>query len=174
DISGIQVGGVSNQSGDVKGMQLSGVINVADNVRGVQLAGLVNVADSSDYPIGLINLVKNGRRSVGVGVNESGTAGLTFRSGGKVLYGLVGVGYGVDGGPQRYGLETGLGSHLLTAGMFGLDAELANLIRTDFKKNSTSQFAARLLPRLRIGRHWDVVAGPALAYRPRGADSGRK
>jgi len=175
DISGIQVGGVSNQSGDVKGMQLSGVINVADNVRGVQLAGLVNVADSSDYPIGLINLVKNGRRSVGVGVNESGMARLTFRSGGKVLYGLVGVGYGMGGGAQQYGLETGLGARLLTAGMFGFDVEIANLVSTGFKKNSTSQFAARLLPQLHICRHWGLAAGPALTYRHRGAaDSGRE
>ncbi|MEC3881110.1 hypothetical protein [Parapedobacter sp. 10938] len=174
DVLGIQVGGVSNRAGDVKGMQLSGVFNVADNVRGVQLAGLVNIADSSDYPIGLVNLVKNGGRRVGVGVAEPGMAWLTFRSGGKVMYGLVGVGYGVDGGAQQYGLETGLGAHLLTAGMFGFDAEIANLASTGFEKNSRSRQSLRLLPKLRIDHHWAVMGGPVLTYGYRGTDSGRK
>src|SRR5690606_31022888 len=173
-VSGIQVSGVSNRSGDVTGMQFSGVFNVAADVRGVQLAGLVNVADSSDYPIGLVNFVKNGRRSVGIGVSEWGMAHVTFRSGGRVLYGLIGVGYKLEGGPQRYGLDTGLGAHLLTAGMLGIDAEVANLINTGFKKNSRLQLAVRLLPQLRIGRHWGVAAGPTLTYRQRDADGGRK
>jgi len=173
-VSGIQVSGVSNRSGDVTGMQLSGVFNVAADVRGVQLAGLVNVADSSDYPIGLVNFVKNGRRSVGIGVSEWGMAHVTFRSGGRVLYGLIGVGYKLEGGPQRYGLETGLGAHLLTAGMLGIDAEVANLINTGFKKNSRLQLAVRLLPQLRIGRHWGVAAGLTLTYRQGDADGDRK
>ena len=174
-VSGIQVAGVSNRSGDVKGMQLAGVFNVAKDVRGgVQLAGLVNIADSSDYPIGLVNLVKNGRRSIGIGVGEARMAQLMFRSGGRVLYGLVGVGYGFDDSTQRYGLETGLGVHLLTAGMFGLDTEVANLVSTGFKKNSRSQQSLRLLPKIRVGRHWAITGGPALTYGYRGADSDQK
>ncbi|MFB2120619.1 hypothetical protein ACEVG1_15490 [Parapedobacter sp. 2B3] len=164
DVSGIQVSGVNNRSGDVTGMQLSGVFNVAAAVRGVQLAGLVNIADSSDYPIGLVNLVKNGRRRVGIGVDGGGMAQLTFRSGGRVLYGLVGVGYNPGGGTERYGLETGLGARLVTAGMLGLDAEVTNRISTGFKKNALSQWSVRLLPQLHIGRHWGIAAGPALTY----------
>ena len=170
----MQVAGLSNRAADVTGAQLSGLFNVAANVHGIQVAGLVNVADSNDYPIGLVNLVKNGSRSIGVGLGEAGMALLTFRSGGKVLYGLVGVGYKPEGGSQRYGLETGLGAHLLTAGMLGIDAEVANLTSTGFKKNSRSQLAVRLLPQLRIGRQWGVAAGPALTHRQQDADGGRK
>ncbi|MGV3761102.1 hypothetical protein [Parapedobacter sp.] len=173
EVSGIQVGGVSNRSGDVTGMQLSGIFNVAADVRGVQLAGLVNVADSSDYPIGLVNLVKNGSRSIGLGFSGLDMALLTFRSGGRILYGLVGAGYGFDGGPQRYGLETGLGGHLVTTPMFGLDAEIVNVMRTGFRKNSTSRQSLRLLPRLRMGDHWGMAVGPTMTYLHRSADGGR-
>ncbi len=170
-VSGTQLAGVFNVAADLRGFQVAGIVNVADRVRGVQLAGLVNVADSSDYPIGLVNLVKNGRRSVGIALDGSGMASLTFRSGGKVMYGLAGVGYRLDGGAQRYGLETGLGAHLLAAGMFGLDAEVANLISTGFSKSSMAQLSLRLLPQFRIGHHWGVTAGPALTYRR--PDAGR-
>ena len=173
DVTGAQLSGVFNVAADVQGFQMAGIANVAGRVRGIQLAGLVNIADSSDYPIGLVNLVKNGSRNIGVGFGEAHMALLTFRSGGRALYGLLGVGYGFDSSIPRYGLETGLGGHLVTAGMFALDAEFVNLIRTGFKKNSsTSQFAVRLLPRLRIGRHWGIVAGPALTYGQRDGERG--
>src|SRR5690606_22186763 len=94
DVTGAQLSGVFNVAADVRGFQMTGIANVAGRVQGVQLAGLINIADSSDYPIGLVNLVKNGNRSIGIGLGEASMALLTFRSGGRTLYGLLGVGYG--------------------------------------------------------------------------------
>lgn len=179
DISGVQVAGVHNRTRSVNGTQLSGVVNVADDIRGmqvaavanvasrvkgVQLAVLVNVADSSDFPIGLVNLVRTGSKSLTAGLDESGMAQLTFRSGGRVLYGLVGAGYYVNGHPMSYGLEAGLGVHVLQAGAFGLDGEVGHRTSTDFRKDSESRLSLRLLPRLHLGRHWGATGGPTVSY----------
>ncbi len=56
--------------GTFTGLQIAGLVNVADKVRGVQLSTLVNVAQECDFPIGLINIIKNGE--MGVAVTEAG------------------------------------------------------------------------------------------------------
>lgn len=68
----IQIAGLSNRSRyevlQIAGLvninvaattQVAGLVNIAESVKGVQIAGLVNIADHSDYPIGLINIIKN-------------------------------------------------------------------------------------------------------------------
>src|SRR5690606_15286384 len=67
----IHVAGVVNKSGDAH-MQIAGLINIARRVEGVQLAGLVNIAEQSDYPIGLINIIRDGERTIGLTVDETG------------------------------------------------------------------------------------------------------
>ncbi len=72
NVKGFQVAGIANRSKTVKGIQVAGIINVAENVegtqiaglvnraktvRGIQLSGILNIADSSDYPIGINNLI---------------------------------------------------------------------------------------------------------------------
>jgi len=185
-VSGIQVAGVNNRSGrvtgvqlaglfnvaeDIHGAQVTGVVNVAGKVNGIQLASVMNIADSSDYPIGLINLVKKGRKSLAATLDESGMAQLAFRSGGQVLYGLIGVGHYLNGNPARYALEAGLGVHALRTGPFGLDAEAVSRVSTDFGKHSRHRLSLRLLPQLGLGTHWGIAAGPTLylAY-PGGGD----
>lgn len=163
-VSGAQLAGAFNVAKDIRGIQIAGIVNVAKRVTGVQLAALVNVADSSDYPIGIVNLVKNGSKSVTAGLDESGMAQLTFRSGGRVLYGLIGAGYYVNGNPMRYALETGLGLYIMQAGAFGLDGEVVHRASTDFKKDSESRLSFRLLPQLSLGRHWAAVVGPTVNY----------
>ena len=164
NVQGTQLSGVFNVAGDIRGIQMAGILNVAERVRGVQLAGLVNVADSSDYPIGIVNLVKNGSRSVTAGLDESGMMQVAFRSGGRVLYGLISAGYYVNNNPLHYALETGLGVHIMQAGVFKLDAEIANRVSTDFRKDSESRLLFRLLPQLRLGRHWAAMTGPTFNY----------
>lgn len=90
--SGVQVAGFMNRSGDAN-MQVAGFINIARKVKGVQLAGFINIADSSDYPIGIINIIRNGEKSIGFSIDETRTALLTLRSGGRELYGILGLGY---------------------------------------------------------------------------------
>ncbi|GGC24438.1 hypothetical protein GCM10011386_15500 [Parapedobacter defluvii] len=164
NVNGAQLTGLFNVAGQIKGIQLAGVVNVAEKVKGVQLSGLVNVADSSDYPIGLVNLVKNGRKSLAAGLDDSGAVQLTFRSGGRVLYGLLGVGYQLNDKPTRYVFEAGIGAHIWQTTRFGLDVELANRISPDFKAIPEQQASFRLLPHLRLSPHWEVFAGPTINY----------
>src|SRR5690606_27111550 len=108
-LSGLQVAGLYNDIGKhVQGMQVAGLVNRAETVQGVQLAGLVNIADSSDYPIGLVNLIRQGSKSLSVESDERGLVGLQFRSGGRIMYGLVGLGYTVGGLQLPYSLHAGI------------------------------------------------------------------
>jgi hypothetical protein len=36
----------------------------------VQLSGFINIADSCDYPIGLVNIIKNGDAAIGASIDE--------------------------------------------------------------------------------------------------------
>src|SRR5690606_19965136 len=187
EVSGLQVAGAVNQAGQVQGAQFAGAMNVAKTVRGaqfagginiargrtgtqvagainiggyvrgVQLAGLLNVADSSDYPIGLINLIKNGYRSVAMEVDETGTTSVVFRSGGRVLYGLLGVGYRFDSDPYDYALEGGVGARILDNDRFTLAIEAVQRTTTDFD-DYIHMASLRILPGYRFGK-LEVFAG---------------
>jgi hypothetical protein len=177
-VSGVQLAGVTNWAGHVHGMQLAGAFNKADNVGGIQLAGvlnmarkvtgvqvaaLVNIADSSDYPIGFVNLIRNGRKTLSVGADESGMVQLTFRSGGRVLYGLIGLGYDLGNGPLKYGVEAGIGAALLRRSAFLLTVELASRTTTDLKTATGSSSILRLLPQFDISPHITLSAGPTIS-----------
>lgn len=158
--SGLQIAGLVNRAGDTRG-QLAGLLNKAETVRGVQISGMINIADSSDYPIGFINLVKTGEKSLGVSTDEMGNALLWFRSGGRVLYGLIGLGYNPRPGRHYYSLETGLGAHLVRfSPTFRLNAEAASLTMTDFRHGHAYRYSLTVLPELKIGR-LDLFAGPS-------------
>ncbi|MDR2893880.1 MAG: hypothetical protein LBU97_00250, partial [Alistipes sp.] len=90
-IEGIQFGGLGNVAGKVEGAQIGGLLNVAGTVRGTQV-GVVNVARHNDVPIGLVNLIRDGEMGVAITYNDLGTLGATFRSGGRVTYGILGLG----------------------------------------------------------------------------------
>ncbi|WP_257666244.1 hypothetical protein [Parapedobacter tibetensis] len=164
NIRGIQVTGVINKSVGETGNQIAGGVNIAGKVKGIQLAGLVNMADSSDYPIGLINLIKQGSKGLSVAMDESSMAQVAFRSGGRVLYGLIGAGYYLNGNPMKYAIETGIGVHILRRGPFNLDAEMVNRASTDFKKHSEPRLSFRLLSQVYLGRHLGIIAGPTVNY----------
>jgi hypothetical protein len=174
-----QVAGFSNISkGDAKGLQLSGFLNkgknvsnqvagfmnIAKNVKGIQLAGLINIADSSDYPIALLNFVKNGEKSVSISLDETLTGMATFRSGGRVLYGILGIGYNFeDDGKSLYAVESGLGAHFRISNGFSINTEVVSQQLSDFKKGHYSKHNIRLLPTYRVGRI-EIFAGPTINY----------
>ncbi len=164
-VEGVQIGGFMNKAADVNA-QVGGFLNIARKVKGVQVSGFINVADSSDYPIGVINLVKNGDRALGLGYDESGIGLLTFRSGGRILYSLLGVGYNFSHAVSRdyYALEAGLGAHLLRSRYFRLNAEITSQIQGDFREDPYAKHALRLLPTLRIGNRLEIFGGPSLNF----------
>lgn len=83
NVTGVQLAGIVNHADEVNGLQISGILNKAGTVKGVQLSGLINIADSSDYPIGIINLIATGEKRIGYAVDENLTQLVSFRSGGK-------------------------------------------------------------------------------------------
>ncbi|MGV8138236.1 MAG: hypothetical protein AB2L20_23750 [Mangrovibacterium sp.] len=170
---GTQLAGVLNVSSGETGSQVAGVINVSGKVKGLQLAGVINVADSSDYPIGLINIIKNGGKSFSLGTDESGLAALTFRSGGRVLYGVAAVGYYLTDRELSYAMEAGIGAHLIDNSTFSLDAEAVNRNSTDFDGHEQPRVSFMLLPELRMGSHFGIYAGPSISYTyPKRKDAG--
>jgi hypothetical protein len=91
-IRGMQVAGFLNMAGNAHALQVAGFMNIADKVEGMQIAGFMNIADSSDYPIGIINIIKKGEMYIQAGIDELGSTILDFRSGGKYTYGFIGIG----------------------------------------------------------------------------------
>ncbi len=72
----------------------------------------MNVADSSDHPLGIINLIRKGEKSIGFSIDENETGLVSFRSGGRVLYGIIAAGYNFKNEEDVYALEAGLGASL--------------------------------------------------------------
>ncbi|WP_236976012.1 carboxypeptidase-like regulatory domain-containing protein [Membranihabitans maritimus] len=164
-INGLQFSGLTNHAKKISGAQIAGCMNIAKKVQGIQIAPLINIADSSDYPIAFLNFIKNGQKSISLAINESGIPGAAFRSGGKVLYGFIGVSY--HSSPQNnplYSPEGGIGARLYRSLIFNLDVEITNRTNTDFKSQSYSQVSFRILPGINIGNHLRFTIGPSVNF----------
>ncbi|CAL1519880.1 hypothetical protein [Chitinophaga sp. MM2321] len=156
-----QVAGFMNQSDEVH-TQVAGFINIAKKVRGVQIAGFINIADSSEYPIGIVNIIKSGERQVSVSIDETATAIASFKSGGRILYGILGLGYNFKNSTSLYALQAGIGAHLHLLSHFRLNAEATNMFMTDFKRGSYNRVVIGAYPSYRFGNRVEVFAGPTL------------
>lgn len=163
DAEGLQIAGLMNKAGNTN-TQVAGLINVAKKVKGVQIAGLINIAEESNYPIGILNVIKEGEMLVGLTTDEKGNAMVSLRSGGKVLYGLLGLGYHFGYEETRYVLEAGIGAHLVTAKAFRLNAELASAAMTNFEEGAYGRQSLRLLAGYRITPRLELFAGPTFNH----------
>lgn len=164
DISCSQLAGFINKAENVGGSQFAGFINIAKKVKGVQGAGFINIADSSDYPIGIINLVKNGEKGISVTTDEITSTMLSFRSGGKVLYGIIGIGYNFKNKDEVYAMEAGFGAHWFQSKSFRLNTELTGMSVESFKAGEYFKSSLKVLPALRIGKHFEIFGGPSLNF----------
>lgn len=162
--NGWQFAGIGNMAEDVSGSQFAGIINIAKNVKGVQVAGLINIAENSDYPIGLINLIKNGEKSIGISYNETGTASATFRSGGRVLYGIIGLGYNHKSPKTGLTLEGGFGAHWNISPQFRINNELRSSMVNVFNKDKVYHESLSILPAFKISPKIEIFAGPSLNF----------
>ena len=163
-INGLQITGFANVAKDVEGVQIAGFINVAQKVKGVQVAGFINIADSCEYPLGLVNIIKNGEQYIGATFDETGTALLSFRSGSKRMYGILGAGFNVSDKSLRYGLEGGVGMHIPLSPWFRFKTEFTVLSLTDFTDGVLLKSSLRILPSVRLGRCFEVFAGPSFGF----------
>src|SRR5690606_16240067 len=163
-VKGLQLGGIGNLAKDIHGSQIAGVFNKADYVTGIQLSGIINIADSSDYPIGIINIIKNGERKIGLSTDESLSSLVSFRSGGRKLYGIIGLGSNFRYEDFPYVMEAGMGINLLKRGSFSMGLEASQLVLTDFRHSEYYRSGLRLLPLLKLSKNLQVFAGPSVNY----------
>ncbi len=157
-----QFAGFVNAAKDAT-VQLAGFINVAKNVQ-VQMAGFINIADSCDYPIGFLNLSKKGEKTISLSMDESSTVLGSFRSGGRIMYGILGVGYNLNTVDLMYAFEAGIGAHLPISKMFRINFEAATTGLVNFDTEGNYKFAVRALPALKLGDKWELFAGPTVSF----------
>lgn len=173
NVKGLQFAGFINKAKDVNGTQVAGFINIAKKVKGLQFAGFMNVADSSDYPIGIINLVKKGEKSISLSTDETLTTLLSFRSGGRVLYGIIGIGYNFKNSDEVYAFEAGLGAHLFQSKSFRLNAEVSGTGLESFKAGEYMKTSLRVMPALKISKNLEIFGGPSINYLNTNTTEGR-
>jgi len=161
--NGLQLAGLANHASVSARVQIAGITNRAKTVSGFQL-GLINFAGSSDYPIGLLNFIKDGEKSIGISIDESSISHFTFRSGGRKLYGLLGLTYKTEVADIPLGIEAGFGIHLIPEKQFSLDFEFANVVVSDFLEESNTIASFRLMPGFKLGKHFKLVGSPTLNF----------
>lgn len=167
NIKGVQIAGFLNIAKDIDGAQIAGFLNKAQKVKGSQISGFLNIADSSNYPIGIINLVKNGTKQLVVETDENTAVNVIFKSGGRYTYGIIGLSYLPIISEAKYGIIAGIGGHLPISTSFAIDADLVSNFyydysfkKTGYKSFSNNQF--RLLFNYKINNRISIFAGPKL------------
>lgn len=162
DNDAAQVAGFINVARDVR-TQVAGFMNIAKKVSGVQV-GLINIAGESNYPIGLVNIVRNGEKQIGVSVDETSSTLVSFRSGGKVLYGILGVGYNFKDENARYVAEGGLGAHIAISKPFRINLEAVTMAMSDLQYDVYMKSALRVLAAYKIANRLEFFAGPTFNH----------
>lgn len=163
---GVQLAGITNYSaGESRGIALAGLNNAINgNFKGVQFAGLLNIAEESDCPIGLVNIVKRGEMGIALTYDILGNGIVSFRSGGKYTYGIIGFGYNHKlPGNNKTVAEAGYGVHIPCYSWFQINNE--------FKVTSTAtsdkpflNASYSLLPSFKIKKHYNIFGGASLNY----------
>lgn len=164
EFHGFQFAGLGNIAGNVRGFQFGGLFNVAKNVSGVQFAGLINIAGNSDCPIAFLNIIKNGEYGIAAVYNETGSTTLTFRSGGRITYGILGVGYNHRADDNGFVMEGGLGAHIHIAKWLSLNNEIKGGTIGDLSNAGTFYTNYALLPAFRLTRNFEIFGGPSMNY----------
>ena len=162
---GLQLSGVTNIAGDVKGLQFAAVANIAKKVKGVQFATLLNIAEESNFPIAFINIIKNGKMGVALSYDMMNNAMLSFRSGGKYTYGILGVGYNnlVNDG-SKVVAEAGYGIHIPINDWIEINNEF-KATSLGFSNDKVCYNASYLLaPSFTFLNHYNVFGGASFNY----------
>lgn len=122
---GVAFAGLNNAiNGNFKGVQFAGLLNTSKDITGLQFAGLLNIAEESDCPIGLVNIVKRGEMGIALTYDILGNGIVSFRSGGKYTYGIIGFGYNHKlSGDNKTVAEAGYGVHIPCFSWFQINNE---------------------------------------------------
>ncbi|MBR5846561.1 MAG: carboxypeptidase regulatory-like domain-containing protein [Bacteroidaceae bacterium] len=163
DLYGMQLAGLFNCAKDVYGLQFAGLMNVAKRARGVQFAAILNVAEESDFPIGLINIIKQGDKGVALTYDMLGNAVMSFRSGGKYTYGIFGVGCNAQI-EERLVVEAGYGLQVPVCRWLDVNNEFKATTMGYNSGYTRSNFSYLLAPSLTLWRHCNLFAGASINY----------
>lgn len=163
DLYGLQLSGLFNCAKNVYGLQFAGLVNVAKRARGVQFASILNVAEESNFPIGLINIIKEGDKGVALTYDMLGNAVMSFRSGGKYTYGLLGVGYNTQI-KERLVVEAGYGLQIPICRWLNINNEFKATTMGYNSGYMRSNCSYLLAPSLTLWRHCNLFAGPSINY----------
>ena len=144
-------------------MQFAGLVNVAKQAKGVQFADILNVAEESNFPIGLINIIKEGDKGVALTYDLLGNAVMSFRSGGKYTYGLLGVGCNAQI-KERLVVEAGYGLLIPVCRWLDVNNEFKATMIGYNSGYTRSNFSYMLAPSLTLWRHCNLFAGPSINY----------
>ena len=163
DLYGMQLAGLFNCAKDVYGLQFAGLVNVAKSARGVQFAAILNVAEESDFPIGLINIIKQGDKGVALTYDILGNAVMSFRSGGKYTYGILGVGCNAQI-EERLVVEAGYGLQIPVCRWLDVNNEFKATTMGYNSGYTRSNFSYLLAPSFTLWRHCNLFAGASINY----------
>jgi len=178
DLIGTQIGFINYLDEKSGGLQI-GILN-KQKTGGLQI-GLINLSDHNDYPIGFVNIIKNGEMRIGISTDEMSNVISTFRSGGKYLYGIAGIGYSFASSLNQFAIVYGLGAHYRISDRFRIDNEIIGTEITkiyshigdsekheeriksyDFKR--AIRLSLSLIPTYCLGKHIELFGGPTLNY----------
>ncbi len=159
---GVQIAGIVSTA-EKADVQVAGILNMAKKVKGVQF-GFINIADSSDHAIGVLNFIKNGEKSIGVSIDETATTLISFRSGGRVWYGILGIGGNFSSGKSLLAWEAGLGVHWKLSPQFRINTELLSMRLDDFKTGDYNRYILRVMPAVRLGHAVEIFGGPTFNF----------
>ena len=162
-VNGVQLSGLVNMAKDVDGLQFAGLVNVAKQAKGVQFATILNVAEESNFPIGLINIIKEGDKGVALTYDMLGNSMMSFRSGGKYTYGILGVGYNTQI-EERLVVEAGYGLQIPICRWLNINNEFKATTMGYNSGYMRSNFSYLLAPSLTLWRHCNLFAGPSINY----------
>ncbi|MDP1915771.1 MAG: caspase family protein [Myxococcales bacterium] len=159
-VTGAQVG-VLNIGGDVTGAQV-GVINIATTVKGTQI-GVVNVAAETTAPVGLINIITQGRFRASVWTNETSVVNLAAKLGSRHVYSFAALGLNPRAG-GHVAAVLGLGVHLDFGRFYGqFEADTGSLISLVRPLPSdTLVVSERLVIGYQFADAFSVFAGPSM------------
>ena len=160
EAKGLQFAGLANVARTAKGVQFAGLLNVARTAKGVQFAGLLNVAEESDFPIALVNIIKQGTKGIALTHDVLGNRLVAFRSGGRYGYGIVGVGYNPQIAAKVAG-EAGYGIHIPICPWLAINNEAK---ATAMVNTSMANFSYLLAPSVTLWQHCNLFVGPTINY----------
>lgn len=159
-VRGVQIAGGANIAGDsVVGGQI-GVANIAGTARGAQI-GVVNISEKSDFALGLVNIVTDGRTHLDVWGADSGYFNFALKHGGDHFHYFYGLGaHALQ--QEDPAVLFGLGGHLPINPDFFIDLDQIGSFVADGTRFDSLKIlnTTRLTAGIPFSEDLAVVAGP--------------